>query len=342
MALEVFTSSDEQWSFAEQVTWGTALADNATANGILTEGFGIDSAINFRNPPRTRAQRFNNPGDVQADQKGVVYQSNGASMPALDDSLDYLLYGCIQNVIESTLSAQVHQKTFTFPKTQPDFTSNAGEFFTMWGNSGVGTTDQKMYDVIVSELVLTCSPGNNEGQLTAAPVFMGRNHSDAANQSGSIIYPTQSSSAEYMFYDIIATKLGGNDIVLGDNGITLTIRNNAAKIGQDSGVFESFVLSRYDVELSIHCLWDANTRALVAAAKAGTTTAYQFEWGVTGADGNLDITGSGKISEALNVEHAIDGNFYTIPIIGAGIFGSSPLPLSVIMTTANDRSWASS
>ena len=80
----------------------------------------------------------------------------------------------MQNVTESTLSAGVHKKTFTFGQTQPDFIANAGEFFTLWGNSGIASNDQKLYDAIVSELTLTCAPGANEGMAWAAPTFVGR------------------------------------------------------------------------------------------------------------------------------------------------------------------------
>jgi len=338
MALVVYTSSDEQWSFAEQTTWGTAVGDAAASMGILTEGFGVDSAINFRNPPRARSQRYNHTNDIIADQKGVAFQTNGLSTPALHDVLDFLLYGVMQNVVESTLSASVHRKTFTFPETQPDFSVNAGEFFTIWGNSQVASNNQKMHDAIISELAISCSNGSNEGELFASPTFFARNHSDVANYSGTVTYPTLLATNEFMFYDIVTAKIGGNAVVLGDNGFSITIRNSASKVGQSSGVFESIVLQRYDVEISANILWDSVSRSLAANTKDGTTVTFEFEWGVAGAVGHLEFTGSAKISDAVNIEHAQEGNFVTIPLVCAGSYGVTE-PLQVIMTTANDRGW---
>jgi len=337
MALVVYCSSDEQWSFAEQTTWGTAVGDAAASIGILTEGFGLDSQINFRNPPRARAQRYQHYSDVRADQKGVVYQTNGMAVPAAHELLDMFLYGVMQNVVESTLEAGVHRKTFTFGATQPDFTAHAGEFFTLWGDSGVASNDQKMYDAIISELTLTCAPGANEGILWVAPTFIARSHSDTANYTGTATFATTGAAEEYNFYDIITATLS-SAVVLGDNGISITIRNGARKVGQATGVPQTFALPRYEVELSIHCLWDSAIRTLMASAKADTAVTFEFEWGTAGAVGHLEFTGTGEISQAVNIEHGLEGNFCTVNILCSGLYGTTE-PFQVILTSNNDRVW---
>jgi len=58
MALAVYTSSDEQWSFAEQTTFGTAVGDASAQIGIHTEGFGIDCDIPLLIPLASLIFRF--------------------------------------------------------------------------------------------------------------------------------------------------------------------------------------------------------------------------------------------------------------------------------------------
>jgi len=336
MAINVYTSSDEKWAFAEQTTWGTAVADNAAKVGILTEGFGINSEINFRNPPRARAQRYSHTNDVVADVKGVVFSTDGAQGPGVKDYIDYLLYGVMQSVTES--SGTPYEKTFIFPQTQPDFSANGGEFFTLWGQQQVASTSQKLNDAIISELTLSFAPDTNEGILWAAPTFIGRTHSDTSNPSGTVTYPDFAAADQFFFYDLITATLGGEQVVLKESGVSITIRNNAVKVGQASGVPQTFALPRYECEISCNILWNSVARNLMADARAGTVVAFQFEFGTSGNDGNLDITGSAKISNAVNLEHAIEGTGVTINLAVEGIFGTTE-PFQVVLSNGVDRAW---
>ena len=339
MPIAVYTSSDEKFCFAEQTTWGTAVGDAVASTGILTEGFGIDSQINFRNPPRARQQRYQHSSDTIADEKGIVYQTNGMSVPAVHELLDHFLYGLFQNCVESTLTAGVHRKTFTFGQTQPDFSANAGQFYTLWGVTPVASKHQKLSDAIVSELTLTCAPGSNEGILWAAPTFIGRTHSDTANYTGTTTFPNTGAAEEYNFYDLITVTIAGTELcVLGDNGISITLRNGAKKVGQASGKPQTFALPRYEMEISMHILWDATARIAMVNARAGTATALKLTWGVAASVGHLDIAANMKFNQALNIEHAIEGDFVTLQASCVGVYGSTN-PIEIAMTTNSDRGW---
>ena len=336
MSITIYTSSDEQWCFAEQVTWGTGLSDATAGLGILTEGFNVNSEINFRNPPRARAQRYNTLADMQADQKGVVYQTEGMNTPATLTQLDVLLYGLMQSVTES--SGTPFQKTFIYPQAQPDFDSNAGEFFSLWNVQQPANVDSKLYDAIISEITLSCAPDANEGELWVAPTFVGLNHSDTADYSGTITYPSLAAANQYYFYDIVTVTLGGDACILGDGGITITLRNNARKIGQDTGIPQSFALPRYEAELTFNILWDGTARSLMTDAKAGTTVAFVLTWGSSGNSGHLSFTGSAKINNPVAITHAIEGNFVDVNLTAGGTFGGAE-PFQVIMSNAVDRGW---
>jgi len=337
MAITVYCSSDETWCFAEQTTWGTAVGDAAASVGLLTEGFGVDSTINFRNPPRARAQRYQHPSDTLADVKGVVFQTNGMAVPAVHDLLDYFLYGVMQSCVESTLGTGVHQKTFTFPQAQPDFSANAGQFYTLWGVSGVGTNHQKINDAIISELTLTCAPDANEQILWAAPTFVARTHSDVANYAGTATSALIGATEEYNFYDIVTATLT-SAVVLGPNGVSITLRNGAAKVGQTLGKPQTFALPRYEVEISMQILWDSTARTIMANAKAGTAMDLVLTWGTAAAVGYLNIAAHVVFNQAVNIEHAIDGNFVTLNMSAIGTYGGT-VPITITQITNNDRAW---
>jgi len=339
MAMTIYTSSDEQWCFAEQVTWGTAIAPSTAGIGLLTESFGVDSAINFNNPNIARAQRYSGLTDLKQDQKGIVYQTEGMNLPALTDNFDFFLYGLFQRVSEGAPSARI--KSFSFPQTQPDFTDNAGKFYTLWNVQPVGSTDKQLYDAIVSELVLSCAPESNEGILWVAPTFVGRYHSDTQNYSGTITYPTPSSVNQKYFYDLATIEIDDTAVIIGDAGFTLTLRNNAQRIGVDTAnnVFNSFVLPRYDVELNLQILWDATARTVMANAKAGTSMKIELFWETSqNTNGALIIVVNGKCQNAVDLEHAIEGNFVTLNIVGGGTFDSTK-PCRIEVTNYTNRGW---
>ena len=338
MAITVYCSSDEKWCFAEQTTWGTGVADTIASTGLLTEGFGIDSQINFRNPPRARTQRYQHPSDTLANQKGIVYQTNGMSCPAVHELLDHFLYGLMQNTVESTLAPGIHRKTFTFGQTQPDFTANAGQFYTLWGVPPVASNHQKLSDAIISELTLTSAPGANEGILWAAPTFIGRTHSDTANYTGTTTFANTGAAEEYNFYDLVTATLTGTQVVLGDNGISITLRNGAKKVGQSSAKPQTFALPRYEAEISMQILYDAAARTAMANAKTGTAMSLVLTWGVDGVVGFLNLTANVKFNQAVNLEHALEGDFVTLNMSCVGTFGGT-LPITIIMDTNQDRSW---
>jgi len=341
MAITVYTSSDERWAFAEQVTWGTAKGDGSNSIGILTEGFGINSNINFWNPPRARKQRYNTLADEQADQKGVVYQIDGMSIPVTTDTIDYILYCIFQNVTETSVGGGVYAKSFTFPQTQPDFTVNAGKFINLWNKAPSLADRAKMYDAICSELVLSCSSENNEGILWAAPTFVSRYHSDIKAYNGTITYPTLNTTTQKNVYDMTAITIESSGIVLGDAGFTLTIRNNAKKFGVDTtnNVFLGFILPRYEVELTMSVLWDSISRTRLTQAKAGTADTVSITWLSSATNnGYFNITLEAKLQNIPELEHAIEGNFVNLNYIGGGTFGGT-VPLTIGVSNTTDRSW---
>ena len=195
-----------------------------------------------------------------------------------------------------------------------------------------------MSDAVISELTLTCAPGSNEQILWAAPTFVARNHSDVATYSGVATFANIGSTEEYNFYDIITATLGGIPVVLGDNGVSITLRNGAKKVGQSSGIAQTFALPRYEVEITMQILWDSTARTAMANAKTGTSMALVLTWGSAGAVGYLNFAVNAAFNQAVNLEHALEGNFVTLNMTAIGTYGST-VPITITQVTNNDRAW---
>jgi len=328
---EIYTSSDVQFAFREQSIWGTAEADSSSVNGILTNGFGVNSQINFIDFLSGKSQRYKHYDDIRVNQKGVVYETEKFKTPAIKTQLDYFLHGIFQNVVEIA-NGDNYQKTFTFPLMQPDFTVNNGKFFTVWAKQPVMNTSQKIDDSIFSELSLICSP-ESEGILWIDNIsYLARNHTDLANPSGTVTYPDIS---EFFFFDLTKAQIDSTDLVL--NSLKINIKNNAKRIGIDSGKFKTFCLPRYIVELEVQMLYDSLAQTLMGYAKNGTVVDFQFTWGTANNDGYLNISGNAKISQAINLDRQ-DLNYVNVHLYCCGEYGVTE-PFQIVMINSEDRGW---
>lgn len=330
---DVYVNSDIALAFKEQKTWGTAEDDTDEVSGIVSEAFGNDSQINFINLLSSRTQRYFHQNNITVNQKGRVFETTKFRTPALKNQLDIFLYSIFQNVVETTAGVN-YKKTFTFQQRQPDFTSSEGKYFTVWTKQPVASNSQKINDAIFSELNLNCSP-DNDGILWIDNInFIARNHTDLANPTGNILYPTVNN---YYFYDLTKAQIDSTDLVLGDRGLVINIKNNAKRIGIDTGKFKTYLLPRYEIELQVHILDGTLARALMAKAKVGSSVSFEFQWGTADQDGYLNISGTAKLSQAVNIEHG-DINYCNVVLSCVGEYGITE-PFQIIMINTEIRHW---
>ena len=331
---DVFTSSDVKIAFKEQEIFGIAEDDTDEKEGIATEAAGVNSQISFIDYLSSRAQRYSHSNNISVNQKGRVYETDKFKIPAIKNQFDCFLYGIFQNVVEAANGAN-YQKTFTFPARQPDFTIHQGKYFTTWLQQPVANVSQKINDSIFSEFSLLCNPENDGILWIEGLSFLARSHSDLADPSGTITYQNQD---EYFFYDLTKAQIDATDLTLGNNGIKFLIRNNAKRLGIDSGKFKTFILPRYEVEVEIQILYGSLAQNLMAKAKSGTSISFEFEWGTANSDGYLNISGNANISQSVNIEHNQDGNYCTITMLCVGEYGLTE-PFQIAMINPTNRYW---
>jgi len=329
---DIITNSDVKIAFKDQEVFGVAEDDTDEKQGVATEASGINSQINYIDLFANRAQRYSHSNNISVNQNGRVYETDKFKIPAIKNQLDYFLYGIFQSIVETANGAN-YQKTFTFPLRQPDFTSHEGKYFTVWLQQPVSDVSQKINDSIFSELDLICSAENDGILWIDGLSYLARNHTDLANPSGTVTYPDQD---EFNYYDISKAQIDSTDLVL--NGIKFTIRNNAKRLGIDSGKFKTYILPRYEVEAEIQILYDSTAQSLMAKAKNGSSITFEFQWGTVNTDGYLNISGNAKISQAVNIEHDQGGNYCTIRMLCVGEYGLTE-PFQIVMINPTNRYW---
>jgi len=337
MAITFYNGQDEQYSLIDQSTWGDAPATNDASQGIHVAEWDFKPTVTFLEPNRAKAQRYHLTTDLTAHEKGALHEVSLPAIPAVKDQVDKFLYGVMQNVSEGT-SADF-TKTFTFPQTQPDFTASAGYFTTLVNKMPVSSTSHYVNDAIIRDLTFTCAPNTNDGMLTVEATFVGRDHNETFNYSGTITYPDVAVGSDfYFFHDMVTKSVAGTGVVLGDDGVKITISNGAMPLGSDSGKFETFRLPFYTVQTTVNALWDSTMRTSMASMRAGTAEALVFEWGTADTDGHLKFTMNGKWREPRDLSHARDGEFVTLTHEASGVYGSTE-PLTVLIANAVDRTW---
>jgi hypothetical protein len=336
MAIVAITRPAMKYAFAEQSTWGTAIADDQAMHGLHVEKIDINSQFNYLNPLYAEGQRYKNYENIQANQKGKMFTCEFET-PALLDQLDFFLYSLIQNVTESNPAGSVYKKIYTLHSSQPDFSSNGGKFFTLWNVQGISSNSQKLNDLILDKLTLTCAPDANSGILTANCSCVARQSSDSANPSGTITYPSLGASYQYHFEDM-TVKIGGTDVVIGAGGITVELENNPQKIGAANSTFASFVLTEYTAKITIEALWDTTICTAISNAKAGTEMTLDISWGSSDTSGYLLFDANqAKVMNESVLQSADEGNFTKFEFEIGGKSGAAPI--TITMCNENDRSW---
>lgn len=341
MAITVYTKEDTTFLWGEQATFGTVLGDTADFNGTTPEWgeildceiVSLDWGFNVREPNRSHTgQRATLLANIQKDTKGASPKIT-ITGDAKKATLASFLYAVIQNVSEAAGSP--YEKTYTFSSTQPDFTADGGWFGTLIVKQG-SSQSQKVKDVIVNELTLTCNPDDGQGRMQMAANCMGNGAvtADSNPNTGTLARYAQTF---YHFHDLKTCTVDGNAIV--PLGVTITIKNNATPIGVDlsnAGEFLTYALPKYEVDVTITAVWDSNSRTVqIAQDDASAALPIVLTWGTDNTDGYLNWTIYGVPVASPDVYDPVKG----IDLTFKAVYDGTNAPLTVVLADAIDRAW---
>jgi hypothetical protein len=345
MPITVYTKDEVDVLLGEQATWGTALADSTNFNGT-TAAFGeivdceiteLDWDAKERLPNRSNSgQRQLMSDNIQMDQRGSSpkYIIKG---DAKKHTLAHLLYAVMQNVTEDA-AAGVFEKTYTFPAQQPDLTAGAGWFGTMILKQPIASQSQKVKDIIVPELVLSCDPNNNQGRLSIdSCTLMGRGAPVTnSNPTGTL---ARYSQTFFYFNDINVFTGNGNTFT--PMSFQIKISNGARPVGVDTaslGDFRTYALGiPYSVELKMTVLHESAAVGLQVLQGTKVDHPWVIGWGTDNTNGYLNFAVRGQLVKSPDVY--VNG-VKCIEFNVKGVYvAPSTQSLTVVLADGLDRAW---
>lgn len=288
----VHGGSESKWGILEMSDFDAAVS--ATGNHEMVEGPmpTVDPGLFRDNTVKAGDGRMRAVANDFVSAKGGLRVISFSDMVVRHDDLGVLLYAVCQNVSEG--AGTPFEKTYTLANatTQPDFSADAGFFAQIGIYDTIASYHRAYTGCILRTLTLSVDLAN-DGLLRASGEWIsGFAENTTTNfNTGTWAYNAQ----DYFNFHVTPTKkIASADIVL--HGFDITINNNAVRVGSTgaNGDCETYALgigdTGYEISGNIKTKFDVNTQGIIAADRAGTTTAIQLACGTDGATGNFDFT----------------------------------------------------
>lgn len=347
MPIISYSNRDTKVGICLQATWGTIIADAAAFGGTTgaeldCESFVIDRDLKRYEGLGSHATRVTESADVVFNQYESTPKCTIKGL-ALNGYLSLLLYGFFQNVVEGATTP--YSKAFTFHATQPDFSVNAGAYFTIVNRAPNASASEKIKDAVIQSLELSIEPG---GQLMYSASFVGRGGVvTTGNPSGTWTrFPKVTSGvANYWPY---ANQIrhtcnfgsGATSLVL-TGGWTLSLTQDVIPVGQNgTGDIQTFALTNKRGKFTGKLLWDANSASAIANLVTGTVSTFNIGWGSSTpgtANRDLDLTFQGKFAKVDRDNADIFGVDFDFDIMGTIVTPTTAI--TVTHADATDRNW---
>lgn len=337
MAITHYSISDCEVYLVEQATWGTAGADDA--NGIIIPCEPPHIEFDDKEVEITKALtvRTMDKQSYYTHQKGVNPKVTLTGF-ALENLIPRFLYGYFQSVTEGATTP--FDKTFVPHATQPDFTANAGYFFTLIMYNGAASTAYKMSDCIVQHINFSSNPG--EMSKYTVDIIGRKIVAATSNPTGTYSHLAQ----EYFHFEDQARHYYNNGsgaytpVLLG--GWELDLTQEVRPIGQDgSGNNSSFAVSNKTGTFKSKVLVDTNTRGLLTNRGSNTMVTFNIAWGGGTAgetDGDLDFSFQGKVTPATARNEEPDLGIDLEVKLLSDVANSEEM-IEVVAADATDMSW---
>ncbi len=337
MAMTHYSISDCAVYLVPQTTWGTAGLDATAGIRIPCEPAHFEFGDKEVKMDKALTVRTDDKQDYYTHQKGVTPTVTLKGY-LVEDLMARLLYAHFQSVTEA--AATPYGKTFVYHATQPDFTANAGHFFTLIMWNGVASLAYKISDCIIPHLNFSCEPG---GMLKYTADIIGRKVvAVTANPAGTYSYLAE----EYFHFEDQTRhtyNIGGGaltPVLIG--GWELDLNTEIRNIGQDaSGNVLNFGLGKRSGIFKSVALWDTTTRGLLTNRTTNTMVDCIIGFGgaTAGAtDGDLDFTFQGKVTPNTARNENLDlGVNVEIKLLSD--IAASEKMITVVAADAVDMTW---
>lgn len=339
----IYTSKDKRYAIAQQTTFGTAIADSAAFVELDCQPFEINPDIRTLEGEGSHGIRAKNASDVQLHGHGAMpsVQLQGV---AKKNELDWHVAAFFQNASEGATTP--YSKTFTFPATQPDFSADAGYFFTLISRNPDASKSQKITDMIAKSLELNIDMG---GVLMYSVELVGRGAvGRTSDPSGTWTRAAADVNTDFWHWAGDGTNSGivratlddgsSNDLVM-TGPVRIRLEQTVDVVGAGgASAFDNFGLSNRMGTIEFVCA-HSNFATVKDAEADNTLCVFNLAWGNATAgtdDGDLDFTCRCKITKATESNENVLGVKVQAEIVYDASSANGP---TLILANAIDRGW---
>ena len=275
-------SYDSYVARAEESTFGTAIADDQNfamfklldnaVTGFVPEQY-VDDSI------KNKQKNMGDITDMYKSENGLWQRYQIPNFYATSSDLAHMLYGVTQIVTEGAAAQYV--KTYTQAgATKPDFSTDAGYFFTLLVEEPFASFASKLTSCVLDNLTLSFSPDNGGRCIASASVLTGKGYIGTANPSGTNAYDI---TAVPSFFDATSTlSISGVDCVF--YNVSINYQTTYDFGGHSSGNAENYIVVGQKVTGSVTIKFDTGTQAF-KNSKGTTMGAFAFNIGTNAAPG---------------------------------------------------------
>ena len=304
MAFVTYSDEQDQWGYLYESTFGTANADSANYKLVkFPKGTKIETGVILTDLEHNRSARQPESADIHVDNYEPIRITVSDFVISKDRIADFL-YACLQNKVSEGAAAN-YAKVFKANTSQPDFTANAGYFFTLAYIQPVTGKSALITSCIVKEfnfkLDKTGTGDQNLGKVSM--VILGKKLTQAQTLSGTFVAQgTTYYSAHdftYNYNDATAFPWMSFELKI-DNGAEMLDRDTdgtpkswAVKWGSDWASVDVRHWYGADATGTVVNLLSDRTAGTTRLNSISTSTAV-------GTDGNLKFSFYGKLKEDPN------------------------------------------
>lgn len=275
-------------AFAEESTFQTAITDGSN----FTKFDIVDGDAPSFNPDQFTDYEQRNSGVNMADLEDYYMTENGLwqrytipSFIAPADVLAHMVYAATQTVSEAV--GDPFLKTYSMQgATDPDFSSDAGYFFTLLIKSPFASFSQKLTSCILESLTITFSPENGGRCMATGTAITGSGYTGTSNPSGTNSFSTVGIPS---FHDTTAATLTVNSLDLVWNSFSITITNNLGYLGYSSGNAQNYKIISQKVTATANVKYDSNSDVFLNN-KGTDINALVFTIGQNSADPHFNVS----------------------------------------------------
>ena len=305
MAFVVHSDEQDQWGYLAETTFGTVNADSANFKLVkFPTGTKIETNTVLSNLNHNRSARQPESADYHVDNySGPVRVTVPDFVLSKDRAADFL-YACLQNKV-SEGAATAYAKVFKPHLSQPDFTADAGYFFTLAYIQPVTGKSALITSCIVKELTLTIDKSGvgDQNLVKISLVIVGKAVTIGKTLSGTFVAQGTSyyTAADFTYNYLDTTAFPWLKFSLKiDNGAEMLDR---ATDGTPKGWFLNWPEEWATVDVLHWYGADATGTVanLLSDRLAGTTRLNAISTSIAvGTDGGLKIAFYGKLKEDPN------------------------------------------